>query len=92
MRNVSSRRESGQVEINPCFRFFSFTGKARCSHFLSVCYLANVILHHKKVVGVPCPEGCLFLKKNRLPIYSKDIFAYPRYLRSMPFGNDAPEE
>lgn len=70
----------------------SFAGKARCSHFLSVCYLANVVYHHKRVVGVPCPEGCLSLKKNRLPIYSRDIWAFPRYLRSMPFGNDAPEE
>ncbi|XP_052864484.1 uncharacterized protein LOC128271087 [Anopheles cruzii] len=46
--------------------------QARCSHFLSVCYLANAILAARPMRAVRCPSGCVpdnripFVKSNRV--------------------------
>lgn len=69
-----------------------YTGIARCSHFLSVCYLANAIFKHKLFPFVPCPKGCvkngllaaLLLKKKKPPPTSM--------VRMMHIGQDVPKE
>uniref|UniRef100_A0A182JCK0 Uncharacterized protein n=2 Tax=Anopheles atroparvus TaxID=41427 RepID=A0A182JCK0_ANOAO len=46
--------------------------QARCSHFLSVCYLANAILARRPMRAFRCPTGCVpdnripFVKSNRV--------------------------
>ncbi|KFB35770.1 lipase [Anopheles sinensis] len=46
--------------------------QARCSHFLSVCYLANAILARRPMRAFRCPSGCVpdnripFVKSNRV--------------------------
>uniref|UniRef100_A0A182TKD0 Lipase domain-containing protein n=1 Tax=Anopheles melas TaxID=34690 RepID=A0A182TKD0_9DIPT len=46
--------------------------QARCSHFLSVCYLANAILASRPMRAFRCPSGCVpdnripFVKSNRV--------------------------
>ncbi|XP_059617747.1 uncharacterized protein LOC132262483 [Phlebotomus argentipes] len=62
------------------------------NHFLSVCYLANILFHHKKVIGVPCPHGCVYVKRNRLPIYTKNIFNIRNLVRYMQIGQDTPDQ
>lgn len=61
--------------------------KNRCSHFLSVCYLANAILKHKEFLGVPCPQGCVDYKKHRFPYISNSVL-----MRSMHIGQDTPHK
>ncbi|CAO1383441.1 unnamed protein product [Diamesa hyperborea] len=66
--------------------------RARCSHFLSVCYLANSIYHHKKALGVPCPNGCTM--NNRLPFHSpkdNDIDVFHNKLKYFQIGQDTPD-
>ncbi|GAB0095881.1 pancreatic lipase-related protein 2 [Sergentomyia squamirostris] len=63
----------------------------RCSHFLSVCYLANILFHHKKVIGVPCPHGCVYVKKGRLPLYSTSLYNIRNILQYMHIGQDTPD-
>ncbi|CAG9802401.1 unnamed protein product [Chironomus riparius] len=56
--------------------------RARCSHFLAVCYLANAILHNKKSLSVPCPRGCVM--NNRFPYVNytpNDIEMRLKYFR-----------
>ena len=69
-----------------------FSERSRCSHFLSVCYLANAIHHNKKSLGVPCPRGCVM--NNKFPfIYNKlrDIDALPEKLNYFKLGHDPPD-
>ncbi|CAD7079412.1 unnamed protein product [Hermetia illucens] len=70
--------------------------RSRCSHFLSVCYLANAIFKHKKFLGIPCPGGCVGLDgPNKLPVqvmhrkYSPN--KYKGFLKEYKMGNDASD-
>ncbi|XP_055710718.1 phospholipase A1 VesT1.02-like [Phlebotomus papatasi] len=65
--------------------------RSRCSHFLSVCYLANLIFHHKKVIGVPCPHGCVYLKRNHLPLYTNNPHKIRNLVQYMHIGQDTPD-
>ena len=72
---------------------FLHSGRARCSHFLSVCYLANSIYHHKKALGVPCPNGCTM--NNRLPFHSpreNQIDVFQNKLKYFQIGQDTPDK
>ncbi|XP_062705954.1 phospholipase A1 [Aedes albopictus] len=65
--------------------------RARCSHFLSVCYLANAVLSGEPTVAFPCPTGCV--RNNRIPFaplrYSSRIRGRMKYYH---IGEDTPEE
>lgn len=66
-----------------------FTERSRCSHFLSVCYLANAIMHSKKSLAVPCPRGCVM--NNKFPfIYSHttELDLLPGKLKYFKLGQD----
>ncbi|KXJ72857.1 hypothetical protein RP20_CCG017101 [Aedes albopictus] len=67
------------------------TERARCSHFLSVCYLANAVLSGEPTVAFPCPTGCV--RNNRIPFaplrYSSRIRGRMKYYH---IGEDTPEE
>jgi hypothetical protein len=66
--------------------------RGRCSHFLSVCYLANAIFHHKKSLGVPCPRGCV--TNNQFPFVFKpnEIDSLPGKLKYFKMGQDTPDK
>ncbi|XP_002021657.2 lipase member H-A [Drosophila persimilis] len=66
----------------------------RCSHFLSICYLASATYKHKKFVGVPCPNGCQNISgPKRLPVSGKmNPFEFVSLLREYHIGNDAPDD
>ncbi|KAH8285738.1 hypothetical protein KR018_001808 [Drosophila ironensis] len=68
--------------------------RARCSHFLSICYLATATFKHKKFIGVPCPNGCVELTgPHRLPVSGKiNPFEFASLLREYHIGNDAPDD
>ncbi|XP_055638676.1 pancreatic lipase-related protein 2 isoform X2 [Toxorhynchites rutilus septentrionalis] len=65
--------------------------QARCSHFLSVCFLGNAILSRKRMMAFRCPSGCV--KSNRppyLPVrYSGRIRGRMKYFH---IGQDTPED
>ncbi|XP_021702750.1 pancreatic lipase-related protein 2 isoform X2 [Aedes aegypti] len=65
--------------------------RARCSHFLSVCYLANAVLSGTSTVAFPCPTGCV--RNNRIPFaplrYSSRIRGRMKYYH---IGQDTPDE
>lgn len=65
----------------------------RCSHFLSVCYLANAIFKHKLFPYRPCPHGCI---ANNAPLFGKSRYSYKNsyssLVRLMHIGQDVPEE
>ncbi|KAG4068122.1 hypothetical protein HA402_001547 [Bradysia odoriphaga] len=63
--------------------------RSRCSHFLSVCYLANAIFKHKIFPAVPCPRGCT--KSNRLPVTQITPYG-SKLVQMMHIGQDVPEE
>lgn len=74
--------------------FIIIPEKARCSHFLSVCYLANSILHNKKALGVPCPRGCVM--SNQFPyifnaIANNEIDTMSGKLKYFKLGQDTPD-
>lgn len=70
--------------------------KARCSHFLSVCYLANAIFKHKLFPFTPCPKGCV--KSPVLPFlkglhgYGGDDYGAGSMMSMMHIGQDVPKE
>lgn len=68
--------------------------RARCSHFLSVCYLANALFKHKQFLAVPCPYGCLKIKSpNRLPLYADpETNLITPELKYMHIGQDTSED
>lgn len=77
-----------------CFHrwFSSHSDRNRCSHFLSVCYLANAIFKHKLFPFQPCPKGCV--AKNP-PLLGKSSYKsryYSSLTRLMHIGQDVPEE
>ena len=62
-------------------------GRARCSHFLAICYLANAVFKHKKYLGVPCPMGCLHISgPQRLPVSGNDPFKSVSLIREYYIG------
>ncbi|XP_065356040.1 lipase member H-A [Calliphora vicina] len=66
--------------------------RARCSHFLSICYLASATFKHKKYLGVPCPDGCVDITgPKRLPITKKNPFELVAQIKEYYMGNDAPD-
>lgn len=68
-------------------------GRARCSHFLSICYLASATFKHKKYLGVPCPDGCVDITgPKRLPITKKNPFELVAQIKEYYMGNDAPDK
>jgi len=74
-----------------CRRGFRLN-RNRCSHFLSVCYLANAIFKHKLFPFVPCRSGCI---SNNAPIFGyKALFRRPSssLVSYMHIGQDVPEE
>lgn len=79
-------------------RHFPSKDRNRCSHFLSVCYLANAIFKHKLFPFRPCPEGCVSNNLPILPIFGRSTYSYrPNYsssslARLMHIGQDVPEE
>lgn len=70
--------------------------RARCSHFLSVCFLANSMLKHKKWIGVPCPNGCVM--NNRFPYFLSKYDSIDENgnslmpTRDYKIGQDTPDE
>lgn len=70
--------------------------RARCSHFLSVCFLANSMFKHKKWVGVPCPKGCV--SNNRFPFFLSKFYGVDANgvhqipSREYKIGQDTPDE
>lgn len=74
--------------------FFFSSDRNRCSHFLSVCYLANAIFKHKLFPYKSCPNGCV---KNNSPLfgfskYSFKAYEYSSLVKLMHIGQDVPEE
>lgn len=65
------------------------TDRNRCSHFLSVCYLANAIFKHKLFPYVPCRSGCV---SNNLPIFGYKKLRSSSLIKYMHIGQDVPEE
>ncbi|XP_031636935.1 phospholipase A1-like [Contarinia nasturtii] len=66
----------------------------RCSHFLSVCYLANAIFKHKLFPYKACPKGCV---KNNSPLFGLTRYTfkpmqYSSLIKLMHIGQDVPEE
>lgn len=58
-----------------------FLGRARCSHFQSVCYFAATIRKGKSLLGKPCTKKCpKAINSGILPG------------RSIPMGEDTPDE
>lgn len=76
------------------FYHIILTGRARCSHFMSICYLATATMKHAKFMGVPCPNGCVNISgPKRLPVNGKiNPFEFVSLLRDYKIGNDAPDE
>ncbi|KAL9927203.1 phospholipase A1 isoform 2-T2 [Glossina fuscipes fuscipes] len=67
--------------------------RSRCSHFLSICYLASAVFKHKKYLGVPCPEGCVDISgPQRLPLSRRNPLALIAQLKEFYIGNDAPDD
>ncbi|XP_012156886.1 pancreatic lipase-related protein 2 isoform X2 [Ceratitis capitata] len=67
--------------------------RSRCSHFLSICYLASAMFKHKKFLGVSCPNGCVELSgPKRLPVSTKNPFGAVSQIRDYHIGNDAPDD
>ena len=71
--------------------------KARCSHFLSVCYLANAIFKRKQSMAIRCPQGCV--KRNRwpfiFPLFQSSINGISMRtseMTSFVIGEDLPEK
>uniref|UniRef100_A0A336LN77 CSON008436 protein n=1 Tax=Culicoides sonorensis TaxID=179676 RepID=A0A336LN77_CULSO len=70
--------------------------RARCSHFLSVCFLANSMFKHKKWVGVPCPRGCV--SNNRFPFFLSNLHGtdangvHQIPMREYKIGQDTPDD
>lgn len=77
------------LEIMKFSQPFSKLGRSRCSHFLSVCYLANAIFKHKLFPAVPCQRGCI--KSNRLPVTQITPYG-SKLVQMMHIGQDVPEE
>ncbi|XP_013100403.1 lipase member H-A [Stomoxys calcitrans] len=66
--------------------------RSRCSHFLSICYLASAMFKHRRYLGVPCPNGCVNISgPQRLPVSSKNPFEAVAQLREYYIGNDASD-
>ncbi|XP_037958910.1 lipase member H-A [Teleopsis dalmanni] len=64
----------------------------RCSHFLSICYLANATFKHKKFLGIPCPNGCIDITgPKRLPVSGSNPFELVKQIREFHIGHDAPD-
>lgn len=65
--------------------------RARCSHFLSVCYLANAVLSGEPTIAFQCPTGCV--RNNRIPFaplrYSNRIRGRMKHYH---IGQDTPDE
>lgn len=73
---------------------FSLTDRNRCSHFLSVCYLANAIFKHKLFPYKACPRGCV---QSNAPLfglakYTFKPYQYSSLIKLMHIGQDVPEE
>ncbi|XP_055376460.1 phospholipase A1 [Condylostylus longicornis] len=68
--------------------------RSRCSHFLSICYLANSLFKHKSFVGVPCPDGCKAITgPHKLPLSNYiNPFDVPYTLKNFKIGTDAPDD
>ncbi|XP_055857762.1 lipase member H-A [Episyrphus balteatus] len=66
--------------------------RSRCSHFMSICFLANAMFKHKKFIGIPCPNGCVKVSgPGRLPVTTRDPFKIESLLQEYKMGNDAPD-
>ncbi|XP_069962460.1 lipase member H-A isoform X2 [Bactrocera oleae] len=65
--------------------------RSRCSHFLSICFLASAMFKHKKFVGVSCPNGCRESSKL-LPFSGKNSFGVITQTQEYNIGNDAPDD
>ncbi|XP_065095347.1 phospholipase A1-like [Ochlerotatus camptorhynchus] len=65
--------------------------RARCSHFLSVCYLANAVFSGSRTMAFDCPTACV--RNNRIPFaplrYSSRIRGRMKYYH---IGQDTPDE
>lgn len=86
--------KSTSIYILTSFIWVYPTGRYRCSHFLSICYLATATMKHTKFMGVPCPNGCVNLSgPKRLPVNGKvNPFEFISLLREYYIGNDAPDK
>lgn len=81
-------------EINVCWFVYLLIDRNRCSHFLSVCYLANAIFKHKLFPYKSCPRGCI---RSNAPLfgltkYSFKPIEYSSLVKLMHIGQDVPEE
>lgn len=70
------------------------TDRNRCSHFLSVCYLANAIFKHKLFPYKPCNQGCI---ESNTPLFGLKKYSfrpqqYSSFIKLMHIGQDVPEE
>lgn len=71
--------------------FYYIPGRSRCSHFLSICYLASAVFKHRRYLGVPCPTGCVDVTgPKRLPVSSANPFNAISQIGEYYMGNDAP--
>ncbi|XP_039952405.1 uncharacterized protein LOC120769460 [Bactrocera tryoni] len=66
-------------------------GRSRCSHFLSICFLASAMFKHKKFVGVSCPNGCKEGSQH-IPVSAKNPFGVVTQTKEYNIGNDAPDD
>uniref|UniRef100_A0A1I8MSU9 Lipase domain-containing protein n=1 Tax=Musca domestica TaxID=7370 RepID=A0A1I8MSU9_MUSDO len=66
--------------------------RSRCSHFLSICYLASAVFKHRRYLGVPCPTGCVDVTgPKRRPVSSANPFNAISQIGEYYMGNDAPD-
>ncbi|XP_050338952.1 lipase member H-A isoform X1 [Bactrocera neohumeralis] len=65
--------------------------RSRCSHFLSICFLASAMFKHKKFVGVSCPNGCKEGSQH-IPVSAKNPFGVVTQTKEYNIGNDAPDD
>ncbi|XP_018797872.1 PREDICTED: lipase member H-A isoform X2 [Bactrocera latifrons] len=65
--------------------------RSRCSHFLSICFLASAMFKHKKFVGISCPNGCKEGSQHN-PVSAKNPFGIVTKTEEYNIGNDAPDD
>lgn len=64
--------------------------RSRCSHFLSICFLANAMLKSKEFIGVPCEQCVEISGPGRLPVFYNDPYKTIQLTKKFRIGNDAP--
>ncbi|KAL5280436.1 hypothetical protein ACFFRR_004426 [Megaselia abdita] len=64
--------------------------RSRCSHFLSICYLASAMFKSKEFIGVPCEQCVEISGPGRLPVFYNDPYKTIQLTKKFRIGNDAP--